>query len=132
MADAGFDRKCEPPARNPHHVFQPDAYAVTGGCRIGNFNATVPLAVLTCDRDWVQIRTKRVLGRLTPKQLAPPPVWIPRADVTSVTKLGGLNTSGVLFQTRSGAFNGVIFWHRRPEVVSAGMERHGWRFHSLD
>lgn len=132
LAAAGFDRDCQPPELDPGHVFGPDAYVVTGGCRIANFNATVPLAVLTCDAEWVQIRTRRMFGDRTPRQLGPPPVWIPRADFTHVNELSGRMTSGVLLRTRSGAFDGVIFWHRRPDEVRAAMERHGWSSQALD
>ena len=62
-------------------------------------NASVPLVELYIDSQWGHIQ-----GPLLPD------VWIDRAKVTNVRRVGAVIGSGIRFESSTGEYDGVVFW----------------------
>ena len=110
----GYRMRRTPPTKQIGHQFGPEAITVHGGTRIGIWNA-----------DWfnkVALTADESCARLE----GIPPVWIRRADVSTVRRISGLLGSGIRFDTPSGDLDGVIFWSRTVPNVLVELERLGW------
>jgi hypothetical protein len=109
----GHDPSRLPPKRDIDHEFDPaTSKKVRGGGRVGSWNATMPLVTLTADSAWV-----RLSGALK--------VWIDREDVTHVQAVRTAGGSGIRFASRSGAYDGVVFWCS-PSSILPDLQRFGW------
>jgi len=100
----------------PEHDFRScGSERLTGGCRVGLFNATWPLARLELDDRWAHLSA---LGLIH--------VWIDRAEVAEVRIIRALGSSGLRFETESGTLDGVIFWSFDSLRALRTFQRHGW------
>ena len=115
----GYRRGQDPPSVRPPHSFGADAVHVRrAGARIGRLNASVPLVTITFDADWLRVEGVPTYD-----------VWIERGRVTVVRKVGRWwFSSGLMFDSTDGAYDGVIVWlwrTKRAEAVCMLAER-GW------
>lgn len=113
-----------PPRRRIAHRFDPArSTRLTGGTRVGRWNATWPLVKLEVDPDWVRLdlgllaRAPGGLGGET---------WIPRTDVVAVRRVRSAMGSGIRFDSASGSFDRVIFWTFRVDAALFELARWGW------
>jgi hypothetical protein len=112
----------ESPSRlRPSHQFDDRSSSFTGGARIGAWNATWPLALLTVDHEWVRIRIRIPLPVFVPR-----PVWIPRAAVESIERITVPLGPGVIFRTADHAYDGVIFWFFGRRKLLRRLSYYGW------
>ena len=111
----GFRLGASPPRRVEHAFHRQATRSFTGGLRSGLFNATWPLARLTLDGEAARIR---VLLLRT--------VWVERSEVVAVRRLSFLLSPGILFETKDGAYDGVIFWTFAPSDVMRAFAALGW------
>jgi hypothetical protein len=117
----GYRRGRPPPSTVPEHTFDPtDAWSVRCGARVGNWNATVPLAMLRFDRRWAQISSS------LPFMLGIRPVWIDRSAVTAVRQLPVTLSPGISFVTPDGRYDGVVVWTFKPATILHGLRERGW------
>jgi hypothetical protein len=113
--NAGYDRRRQPPGRCPEHSFAPTASVrLKGGARIGWWNATWPLATLVLDKEWAHL--KSMIGS----------VWISQVETIEVKVVRSPVGSGVLFSSRTGVYDGVIFWTFSPAAVREALANFGW------
>lgn len=92
------------------------ALSMTGGARLGPFNATWPLARLAADPKTLKLS---VLGKA---------LVFPRESVLELIAMKGFITHGLeIRHTQSSYPNRIIFWTFNPTALKAGLERLGWR-----
>jgi len=98
------------------HVFNlGQSTSIRGGARVGWSNASVPLARLVIDENWAHIRAPLLRD-----------VWIHRPNVSAVRRIRGLMGPGLQFVSRTGEYDGVIFWTFAPDAVLSSFRRFGW------
>ena len=113
-----YNRKQPPPTNSVHSFVAP--YVFEGGARIGWSNWTVPFARLTADPEMVMVSVRSL-------PFGHSPVWIDRADVTLVVRVQGcLVSPGIMFETQSGDYDGLIFWTFSPRKVLGSLRYLGW------
>lgn len=108
-------RRVAPRLRHPSHTFGPSAWSKRCGLRCGWLNASSPLAKLTVDRDWIEVRLPLLVA-----------ARVHRSDVTDVCCARIFVMEGIRFVTRSGDFDGVIVFTRSADEILGALGRLGW------
>jgi hypothetical protein len=96
-------------------VQDPRILSVTGGARLGLFNATWPFARLTADANTLRLS---VLGA---------PLTFTRESVIELTAMRGFFSRGLQIKHAESAYpKRIIFWCFNLEALTAGLGRLGW------
>lgn len=115
----GKYRRVEPPETQLDHVFQAP-YVFEGGARLGWANWSIPFARMTADPAVIAIVVRKL-------PFGHGPVWIERSVVSRVVRVQGcLISPGILFESESGVYDGVIFWTMSPTKVLGSLKYLGW------
>ena len=100
----------------PQPAAEKPVLSMTGGARLGLFNATWPLARLTADRKTLKLS---VLGKALVFQ---------RENVLELIAMKGFISHGLQIRhSEDGYPSRIIFWTFNPTVLKAGLESLGWR-----
>lgn len=92
------------------------ALPMTGGARLGLFNATWPLAQLAAGAKTLRLS---VLGKT---------LVFPRESVLELIAMKGFITHGLeIRHTQDSYPSRIIFWTFNPSTLKAGLEQLGWR-----
>ena len=108
----GFNPKVEVKITRPGHDFC-DASVWKCGARIGRMNATIPMAIVTFDRDWLRVEGVPTYD-----------VWVERTAVSSVQPIRYLWSKGIRFVTADGRYDGLIIWTRAG--MTDALRSEGW------
>jgi hypothetical protein len=122
----GFRRSQQPPSIRPSHRFSSNAVRVGhAGVRIGWWNTTAPGAALTFDRNWLRIESVRLEQLFGGHGVE---VWIESARVIKVRTVGRWFSTGLIFDTTDGTYDGVIVWlfRKRRDFVVSLLAARGW------
>jgi hypothetical protein len=106
-----------PPSDVPDHAFVPGACSqFQGGATLGMVRASFPLATLTLDHQWAEVRI-RPSGQ----------AWIDRTEVTEV-RLRPRRFMGtrVQFHSQSGVYDGVTFLAMPGAAIREALVYFGW------
>jgi hypothetical protein len=96
-------------------VQDPGMLSVTGGARLGLFNATWPLARLTADANALRLS---VLGA---------PLKFTRESVLELSAMRGFFSRGLQIKHAESAYpKRIIFWCFNLDALTAGLRRLGW------
>lgn len=116
LPGASFRFTRDIPKRRVDHIFDPDrSTQLRGGARRGTGHSTWPLCRLDIDAEYV--RATEVFRA---------PVWITRAECTGVREIKVPLTSGLLFETADGAFDGFAFLATRTKQALEALAQFGW------
>lgn len=96
----GFNPRVEVKITRPGHYFT-DGSVWKCGARIGRMNASIPMAIVTFDRDWLRVEGVPTYD-----------VWVERTTVSSVQPIRYLWSKGIRFVTVDGRYDGLIIWGR--------------------
>jgi hypothetical protein len=96
----GFNPQVEVRITRPGHEFV-DASVWKCGARIGRMNATMPMATVTFDREWLRVEGVPTYD-----------VWVERTEVSAVQPIRYLWSKGVRFASADGRYDGLIIWPR--------------------
>jgi hypothetical protein len=108
----GFNPRAEVKAVRPGHNFT-DAAIWKCGARIGRVNASIPMALVTFDRDWLRVEGVPTYD-----------VWVDRTKVSSVQPIRYLSSNGIRFVTEDGRYDGLIVWTRAR--MAEALRSAGW------
>jgi hypothetical protein len=101
---------------DPQPAGEKPALSMTGGARLGMFNATWPFARLTADPKTLKLS---VLGKA---------IVFPRERVIELIAMKGFITHGLEIRHAQDSYpSRIIFWTFSPSALRAGLESIGWR-----
>jgi hypothetical protein len=122
----GHQQDQMPPERVRTYPFAEDAYRTSCGFKVARFYADPPLATLTADEYWLQLRPRGLLRFMTRVGIAPKPIWIRATEVTKIVSVRVGLITGLRFCTPDGSFDGVVVWTRHPRRLLDGLAARGW------
>jgi|EndMetStandDraft_3_1072993.scaffolds.fasta_scaffold377988_1 hypothetical protein len=108
----GFNPKVEVKITRPGHRFT-DASVWKCGARIGRMNASIPMAMVTFDRDWLRVEGVPTYD-----------VWVDRTTVSFVQPIRYLWGTGIRFVTEDGRYDGLMIWTRAG--MTEALRSAGW------
>lgn len=101
-----------PPSDQPLYRFHPDRSATfRSTARLGWFDTG--WTTVTIDRGWLSI------GFFFPK-------WVERYRVTAIRSFPGFLTTGFMFDTTDGRYEGIILWSFQPDRLRATFTLYDW------
>ena len=108
----GFNPNVEVKVARPGHEFA-DASIWKCGARIGRMNATIPMATVTFDREWIRVEGVPTYD-----------VWVDRTKDSAIQPIRYLWSRGLRFTSKDSRYDGLIIWTRSG--MTEALRSAGW------